>query len=118
MDIPIEQQRLTDWILEQIHSRGWNLSDYASKGNLESSLVSRTLRGQRPVSLKFIVGTARSFDSSPVDVCRVYFGDDPLNMATFRILGAIFRRLDPEAQADLISFAMWLDRTHSKIHPR
>ena len=59
-----------NWLIENVHSRGWSYSELARRIDMSSGTISMVASGVQEPSFEFCLGVAKAFDLPPDQVLR------------------------------------------------
>lgn len=65
------QQHFFTWIIKKRDERGWNDAELSQAVGISPSYLSLLMNSQRNVTFDFVMGVARAFGESPVEVLRL-----------------------------------------------
>jgi transcriptional regulator with XRE-family HTH domain len=99
--------QFTQWLLDEIGKRHWNMSDLAQQAGLSQPTVSLVMSGDRRPGLDFCIGVAKAFKLPPEYVLRqacLLPRVTTEDSAVIQDMADLLRRLPPDALEEAIWF--------------
>lgn len=118
--LTVEGIDFSDWLNDQMNSRGWRAVDLANAANLPSATVVRILNGDRNAGPDAAVKIAKALSLSPERVFRQAGllppetnGMEPVD-PTFQEILSIMKNMPPAERQEVLEYALFRFRRLDK----
>ena len=102
--------KLSDWISNELQRRGWSQREVARRGGISHSTVSDVLSGQRTPTADFCIAIANAFGTSRADVLTRAGILPDVESHNVRQLTHLFDQLSTEDQTAILIMVRALAR--------
>lgn len=105
----MQQEKLAEWLTEQIKRTGWSYREIGDRGGLPHSSVAAVFEDRR-VGLRIVSGLARAFGVPVVNLLELaeLIPKSPPESRDTRLLTNIYYGLEDTERAELIRYAEYL----------